>query len=316
MDIIHNQILDQIKLLSYHILKNYNSLKLLEIEGRSESEEFKSLIQTLNRNLCLENLLYDKLGSNPNELSIILDDITMAALAWDLEVDYILLVENKSVDLVDRRIILKICDRINQSNIINPLMPLVVGNPNVDSSSYSYVELSVATRIDFINTILALLNEQIYNENDNIIRTKLVELKYNISFLYQFVEKDFLIHNFAINPELYWISPAVANIRQIGEVMVSNYQTHYAAGINYQIERLIEMSKKDLSEKDKYFNALAYQIIIRASLIMGKEGMIIKLEKYLSKNKYKRNSACFMLKDALNMYELDKELPRIVKLDL
>lgn len=227
----NNKIITELTNLGKDILKHYRVLEKLECSYKTESEEFKQEMSFLQRDLYLEDSLYEKLGNDPNMLAMILDDITFAAVAWDLDVDFILLLENKDCDLIDRRIILRLCDKINESKIENPLMPLVVGTPDINSESYRYVNLNKTVREDFINTILVLLNEQIFKEKNESIRSRLIQLKYNIGFFYKFVEIDFLNHNYAVNPELIWTSPFIASLNHLGESMISVYQIHYATSV-------------------------------------------------------------------------------------
>ena len=318
MDNYKLKIIKDIKELTYRIYKIYQILSKLEQEDKKDSDEYQKYINILNINLLEENNLYNNLGNNPIELSFLLEELTFVGLIWDVDLDFTLLIQNHEKDLVERRIILKICDKINNIPIVSPISPLINrGILKQYGLNHKYTNLSVTVRKDFINTFLYFLNNYINDTVDNELKKKLINFKYSISLIYEFIEDDFIIHNFNINPNIYWLSPLCASINRVNEKHINEYQKEYALNIRRPIYDLCEMNKKDLSNLNSLFNSVVDELLIRTSALFGKEEYIKEINDYLNKTFLKFMGSCnFIIKDSLKKYESDKEIPIEVNLKL
>ncbi|MBE6156276.1 MAG: hypothetical protein E7161_00820 [Firmicutes bacterium] len=314
---IAKEILKTIFVVTESVIESYDVLKRLEIEGKSESDEYKAKLLALKSSLFLEDNFYSKLGNDIKILYRLLEAITMPSLAWDIDMDLLMAKDNHHSDLVNRRVILRLINKLNQSDKKNPFTEIVIFSSNQsNSTAVKFTKLSVAIKNDIINTILMLLNIQIENEQNPQVKSKLIEFKYNISFLYHEIEMDFVEHNFRINPQLFWVSPAVADANEIDRHFVGCYQKYYVNSITRPINELLSINKSNLSNADKFYEAVIYQIIIRVKLLFGQKEAEKSIAQTLLHNKDKKDTAIYLIKDAYEMRISDKELPNIVSLKL
>lgn len=314
---IAREILKPIFTVTESVFEAYDDLKKLELAGSTESVEFKNTVERLKSSLFLEENFYNKLGDDVGILTKLLASITLPVLSWDFEVDLLIAQENHNIDLMNRRVALRIVDKINNTGKKTFLTEIITENQQCsDKILLKYTKLGVMTRNDVINTVLMLLNIQIESETDEIVRSKLIEFKYNISIIYQFVEEDLIDHNFSINPNLYWFSGAISNLEKLDDNFTKIYQKIYAEKIKRPIYDLLCTEKSVLENKSVYFESLISQILIRVKLLFGGKEAEKEISKIISSHKNESDTAVDMIKEAYEKRVSDAEIPQSVTFKL
>ena len=297
--------------ISYSLLDNFIKLRDLEINGGYGSDEYKSIIECLKSTLSLEESFYNRFGNHPLKLQAILNKFVSSKEAWDINKDLQIVNSNNREELVKRRIILRLIDKM--CRIKRKI-------PSLDGQIFNNaMEISLTVKKDIINSILCILNLYLQDFKFQTINGNLENMKYNFAFLYQFVEEDFLANNFAINPELYWVANFMANIKRTPIQAVEAYRKSYASEL---LERVLQDAlnhdRYSLRNKDDYANAIISQILIRAGLLFCSEEVVNELEnkfqQFMGINQMMNgdNSAEKLVMEAINLHSSDRSLPKIV----
>ena len=297
--------------ISYSLLDNFIKLRDLEINGGYGSDEYKATIECLKSTLSLEESFYNRFGNHPLKLQAILNEFVKPNKAWDINDDLQISLSTNKDNLVKRRIILKLIDKMCSSKVTN----------TVKSPFNNALEISMSVKKDIINTLLTLLNLYLHDPKYQQIASELENLKYNIGFLYQFVEKDFLDNEFAINPELYWTANLTANFKRVPSQVVDTYKKSYAGEMLEKVlQDIIAVSVYDLRNKDGYAKAIILQVLIRTGLLFSGEELVKNLEErfatFITMNKMLNadNSGEFLVMEAIKLHTSDKTIPKIVTL--
>jgi len=299
--------------ISYSLLDNFIKLRDLEINGGYDSEEYKSTIECLKSTLSLEESFYNRFGNHPLKLQAILNEFVTPDKAWDINKDVQIANSNNREELVKRRIILRLVDKM--CRIKRKI-------PSLDGQIFNNaMEISLTVKKDVINSILCILNLYLQDFKFQTINGNLENMKYNFAFLYQFVEEDFLANNFAINPELYWVANFMANLKRTPIQAVDAYRKSYASEL---LERVLQDAlnhdRYSLRNKDDYANAIISQILIRAGLLFSGEEVVNELankfQQFMGINQMMNgdNSAEKLVMEAINLHSSDRSLPKIVTL--
>lgn len=297
--------------ISYSLLDNFIKLRDLEINGGYGSDEYKSTIECLKSTLSLEESFYNRFGNHPLKLQAILNEFVSPNEAWDINKDLQIANSSNREELVKRRIVLRLVDKM--CNIKKTI-------PSLDGQIFnSAMEISLTVKRDIINSILTILNLYLQDFKFQTINSNLENMKYNFAFLYQFVEADFLANNFAINPELYWLANFVSNVKRVPSQVVDAYKGSYASEL---LERVLQDAlnhdRYSLRDKDDYANAIISQILIRAGLLFSSEEVVKELtdkfQRFMGVNQMMNgdNSAEKLVMEAIRMHSSDRSLPKIV----
>jgi len=280
-----------------------NFIKLLDLErnGQKETEEYKSLISSINSSKLLENSIIDRLLSS-EELSFsdiqkeLLNEKEIRALDAELDVA----INGNTDELIKRRVYVRLKDKVRTKKVERNYF---------DSKLIKFRSL---LEEDFINTTLTILNEVIHNENGH--QNTLLSFKYNLAFLYEFVENDLLEHDFNINPTLYWNAQFYAELKKLSP---HNIKFHSFRVVRTIIDTAIE---EILNSENDYSKVMILQIILRASLLFAGEDLV----KCHKENFEKEIFAKTMLKShsdreeiiltTINKFYEDRDLPSIINL--
>lgn len=291
--------------ISYSLLDNFIKLRNLETNGGHGSEEFESAINCLKSTLLLEESLYSRI--NPNKIDIFLSEITSRENLVDISKDINVSKTRVFDDLIKRRIVSRLLD-IKYRNKQNPL--------EFDNVCYEIKK-------DIIKTILTILNLYLNDYKYQPIQKQLLNFKYNLSFIFKDIESDFLEHNFSINPDLYWTIYMVTDFYNMPREVVDNFKHSFSSNIlDNEFQFILAQSNYSLRAIDNYANAIISQILIRVGLLFGTTGLNDDLkeqfEKFTGINKMLNgdNTSENLVIEAINSYEKDKELPKIVSLKI
>ena len=144
--------------------------------------------------------------------------------------------------------------------------------------------LSSILKQDFLRTLLTLIKKQI---DDDIIQQSF-HITYTLSFLYEFLEQDFL-SNYS-DERLFWSSKIVAELKCISDEAYMDTKKIYGYDI--------------ANDVCQFPNSDFWQLILRVSLLFCNMDELSDI-----KQKYPEN-----IKDLLDDIAKDKEIPLVVSL--
>ena len=293
--------------------------KIMELEQKEciESEEYNRLLSTLNQKKFLYDSIFEKidkekygdaieylLGERNNDIKSKLqvamtkDYSLLARFRIVNGLSYTPNVSKNSNNLDDQF-------SIGENQLINDLV-------NYISNSAKAIDASITE--DFINTILCILNECIGNPKCQSYISDLLRLKYNLAFLYEFVFEDLTKHNFSINSELYWKSTGIAN--QVRVLGIEKLRAYYIDGVDLMcLTEILNDNKGSIDSLD-----IMCYVILRAANLFEYEDVIRKMQDtnsndYTGCTKYQIDRLK-MLYNAYQMYDKDREMHRIISLNI
>ena len=299
------EVINNIYNISLSILENYYKMMELEIRGLVGNKDYNSLITIIEQQIILENSLYEKIDNSKYEeiINYLSKENNSTLLESISSKDYSVLIKN--------RIIKRLTSKNNafKENNINNILDYLNATTN---------DINNSLEKDFINTILCILNECLNNHEFANYKHYLLLFKYNLAFLYDYVEEDLLKNSFAINSDLYWISNGVASISRF--IGIEGYRKNFVREIDVSCLRVIlDDEKGELDYKD-----LVHYIVLRTSNLFEGEEFVNKFKECLNiAYKSEDTNHSGILNQRLNLYlnaydcyELDKEKPRIINLNI
>lgn len=300
--------------ISYSLLDNLYKLREMELKGEKNTKEFKNLVASYNSGLVLEDSIFKRFGDEQEKLLALLSYFTDVKAAYNLEIDIDVAMSKNIEDLVKRRITLRLVTKLNsiqkeQESGFDGL------------SARGLISVSETAKVDFINTVLTILNLYLCDHKYLNINKELTGLKYNLAFLHKFVEDDFLANEFSINPTLYWVVNFVSEANKIDLKAARIAQLSYAIPlIDKNLEIILNQNTYTLRDNDNYTKAIVAQILLRTCFLFSDDEVISKLKErfqtFIGINEMlgQTVSAEKMLLETINMLPADKELPQIVNL--
>lgn len=329
------------------ISEEYNSLYLLEIQGRKSSDEYFNLMQALMANINLENSIYLKLSKNLESIYAITNYIFPYNMPY-FEDEIEILKSNEEAELIKIRINIRLSDLIyissykdddnynedndeeyyNEDNDEEYDMDeidedVVSENYIKDEESEKSVkeqdELEISIEKDIINTILSILNKMINNPKYNNLKNRLIKLKYNISFIYPYVEEQLFQNYFEINTILYLESKLTLDIqRKNNNILIDTFENYINEIMVNQLDSIIYLLFEDYDDDDKKFYALITQIYLRACFVFSKDNDIFAFRQSVREELEQVEEKCELveniLKEASQEKAKDREMPRIISL--
>ena len=249
---------------SESLYENYIKLKKLEISGKKESVEYQKTINCLKTTLYLEESLYQKIENDKNSLNSLLNYFVSNPLN-DLTEEIKVTLSNNQSDLIKMRIILRLITI--KDKFLNHI-----------KSVTKQLKVRTAVQMDILNTVLNILNRYLNDNNYQVIFNDLFDFKYNLSFMYKFIEEEFLNNNFNINPDLYISGNLVAELNYVPINYLQSYQNLFSKKL---LDIYLFNTPKCSDNSDK--KAILSEIISRACLIFIDEITIEKLRGILEK---------------------------------
>ena len=250
-----NKLLD----ISLRIYRYYQRLKDLDYCDKKDSIDYQNNLFILNKLLDEEKSIYESINdrdliqnillylSSKKEINNLISDIKALISDNDLIIKRRIIIRllNKKQD-IDKETLLKMALELDKDVKDN--------NFKIKENSYyklnNLLKLSESIKMDFINSVLLIIN------NKDIKRDIFLNLLYNISYLYEFCERELLKNNFEIK-DIYWISELVSDLNKIKDEEFQ--QTKEMFGIE------IYNYFKDRKNED------LIKIILRVSLLFCRE---------------------------------------------
>lgn len=291
--------------ISYSILDNYLKLRNLEIKGEKNSEEYKTVVNSLNTTLLLETSLYKKI--NVDNIDAYINFVSKGENLVDIKND-INAAKNRGFDnLVKRRVINRIIEMKYEYN----------------KENFDYGNICVEIKNDVIKTIMTILNLYLNNPKYQNITKELLNFKYNLAFLNKNMEEDLLEHEFSINPDLYLTTYLITDMYNIKRELVDIFKISFSSNIlNSELEFILDQDNTSLRNKENYAKSIMAQILIRVAILFGANNLRDDLKEHFEQfkeftiSKDGEIDGEKLVLEALDFYDRDREIPKIVSLKI
>lgn len=276
----------------------YDNLMMLEINGQKDTFEFTSIKNILNQKIEEERTIYLKLGNDTNRLQALMEYFIKKNKINNFLEDLEVLVDGENDEIIKRRIVIKLLAKkleLEKNKLYQMGEELdkdlkETGLETKKEKNYAYyglsnlLLLSSILKQDFLRTLLTLIKKQIGNG----ISQESFHITYTLSFLYEFLEQEFL-SNYS-DERLFWSSKIVAELKCIGDEEYMDTKKIYG----YDIANVV----------CQFPNSTLWQLILRVSLLFCNMDELSDI-----KQKYPEN-----IKDLLDDIAKDKEIPLVVSL--
>lgn len=288
------------------IYKKYVEIYELDLEGKVENQEYESKVNELKRLLALEEVFYKSLDLQflAESMTKHVDMFTEDKLASELIDVY----ESKKDRLIQRRIFKKVVEK-----------PSVERNPHGRLTGREIA--NNALKQDFINTLLAIITQYINDEHFKDVREYFVNLKYNLSFIYGSIERDFLENKFKVNPTPIWTHESIARENGINENDLINMNlTETFNVINYFISVINNLYNYDLNDPVTITTGVSAGAFLRTAILFTHESLRNEFTRMFGGENYEHlelweaTDPSEMLGISFSRYDIDKNLP--IKIDL
>lgn len=300
------------------IFNSYKKLIDLEKRGKKNTSGFQSVIHNLNSLLAVENNYYKELVTSKDKkdelLLYLFDDVDVSTIGEDISMAE----GTNEEDLVNRRLALKIKCTYSDSvikdyteELLNILfIPESVVPPQLKTLVNKYLEQ------DLLNSISAMVSLYAEHDKNSNIKAELTNLKYNLSYLYPFIERENISNKFESVP-LYWSKIMFCDMFQVDEeeVNMSMVEGMCEFFLNYIIKNIFKGNSYSLSEAEITF----ILIYFRTSLLFFNKEKIDELKnQFIMKvvhNNTKKDNVELQNK-MLEIFEnwlQDKNIPRLVR---
>ena len=296
------------------ILETYEDLYDLEMNGRKDTSEYDAIMEALKFYLNQEKDLYKMVKEDENRGLLFLDYLYPDG-SPDFTSSVTLLMNIKNGDLIK----IRMSERLNDIICHNEIEDYInSGSDDEDLNDFyiSYV-IDHGIEVDLVNTLLAILKEFINNSKYEIIKDKLLKLKYDLAFIYEFAEEELGCNLFNIRDVLYWSLKLSMEISQIDEIDVTEDVKDYTDSmIDYLFEELEMFTKEDISNVEKLTHMAFLQIYFRTCILFLSPTEVEKLKKTFDLELPLLGINDIEIKEMINEIfktsEKDKELPRIL----
>jgi len=319
-----NEDIDELLGLSSSLLYNYKQLQKLEYEDKKDSKEYKRYVKRLSSTKLLEDAIYDRLLKE-GKVYRILNALSYGPEAYDLQMIIDETTEFDDKKLIKRRVTNRLAFMLTQFNNNEKELQNAFRSTFGDELINKTIGMNAINNAilkDFINALLAILNQHIcVNQGEYFdIFTK---LKYSISFIYKFVEDDFLENDFNISSVLYITNLAVAKAHNIHmDYVIECTRDTMAPIIDSELidklARKIEGNARP--QRGEFFDMIISQIIVRAALIFYNNEWVEGLKEEFEKSvqdlnvTIDNNTIMKIIMDIFEHNKKDQELPIVINI--
>ncbi|MBQ9072130.1 MAG: hypothetical protein IJY25_03125 [Bacilli bacterium] len=273
--------------------KLYNKLYILEINGQKETDEYKKQMEFLNISIDLENRLYKKYNFSIEKQSILIKYLVNFKYHKNYIDNEACIINQDYANIHVRRVINKLTNELSKTKagIKEIYFEEVELMENDMKESINNIRVLKELQRDIFSSYLLFLQEYILNEQYKCYKNEFIKSKYNLSFVYEKIEKIMLNNNFDINKELYLGSKLVSDILkidlQVYNYMKDDYSSSFLKDIVFEF---IEFKDLDYNDKNKSVSAMLRMCYIRSCLLMVSEQKITdincELQEYINSEEY------------------------------
>lgn len=282
--------LDKIIQTTTSIQTLYQKLFLLEVMGRKDTIEYTKLLDYLNIALEVEEQTYCSayLDNNKSQALIqyILDNKVPDGFKNDFEsilmLDYSNIVLRRVLNNLNYNIAFDY-ERIKKSlskDLINSMRKL--GIPNfqevIFQAVYSGAELKRAFEKDILVGFLVFLDECVHKLDYQSFKKDLLFVKYNMSFVYKFLENDMVNNKFVVPDVFTFSSTLVRDVTRTDDDFYGSLKDDYGAKASIkQISALLQVSDADYDNGNEMITAILRECMLRSSFLFMSDEALLNL---------------------------------------
>ena len=282
--------LDKIIQTTTSIQTLYQKLFLLEVMGRKDTIEYTKLLDYLNIALEVEEQTYCSayLDNNKSQALIqyILDNKVPDGFKNDFEsilmLDYSNIVLRRVLNNLNYNIAFDY-ERIKKSlskDLINSMRKL--GIPNfqevIFQAIYSGAELKRAFEKDILVGFLVFLDECVHKLDYQSFKKDLLCVKYNMSFVYKFLENDMVNNKFVVPDVFTFSSTLVRDVTQTDDDFYVSLKDDYGEKASVmQISALLQVSDADYDNGNEIITAILRECMLRSSFLFMSDEALLNL---------------------------------------
>ncbi len=302
---MEEQYIKELTNISKRIWAIIKTLQKLELENKKDTQEYISKIEELQKIINLE------------EIPIMKDIDKNKSLTYDI-IDYFAIL---SKDTSLESILFKIKDDANVNELIslrayNTLREFITNRtPVIDF----YGMLNESLCKDIVNTVLTILNQYLNDINLNDIKEFLLQIKYNLSYVFPFILNPFLKNNFTINTPLFWQSQLITSLMgTTNKDLLELYTNQVEPLLNANLNIILDQYNLNLETIDTKEMVTLAKILIRTTILFISEDKVDSLiTKFLLLNEIKEKitdipSGETQILEALENFPEDRELPQVL----
>ena len=277
------ELIKRLERISIAIESLYEKMFSLEMEGKRDSEEFDLQIENLKIALDVENRIYGEVSLDYAKCFAFCDYILNNLAIEDLDSDYESLMKQDYADRPLRRITNFLTHKIKsdysfakdslfQQPEYAQYMYDSKKEEKISTSIYRSTSINLAIERDIINSFLVLLQETIDSERNEQYRERLIKTKYNMSFIYRFVEETMIYNKFEI-PELLNInSGVIADLTNASPEVYEVLKRHHGVSVaTPQIAEILDISDEEYEDPQKVTTSILRQCLLRSTFLIMDE---------------------------------------------
>ena len=200
------------------LLETMEDLKKLEIDGKKDTIEYESKINSLKSTKELESSIYERI---PNDVKVIKELESMlkiktyddASMMMQEELNDLL---SKDKDVLIRRRIYNNLRRKLSKNIDLKNVTIMDFLENKDLSI-----ISNTTKMDMYNTMLAIIDTYLKDDEYKEITENLIEIKYHLAFIMEDILNTLMDSYFNVDSHPYLESDALSDLYGVPQDMLN-----------------------------------------------------------------------------------------------
>ena len=206
-----------LKIVTSSLLETMEDLKVLEVEGKKDTLEYESKINSLKSTKELELSIYERI---PNDAKVIQELESMLKIkTYD---DASMMMQEELNDLLS-----KDKDTLIRRRIYNNLRRKL--SKNIDLKNVTIMDflenkdlsiISNTTKRDMYNTLLSILNTYDNKEYKSISKD-IIEIKYHLAFLFEDILNDLIDSYFNVDSHPYLESDALSDLYGVSKDMLN-----------------------------------------------------------------------------------------------
>lgn len=276
------KLLDKLTSSSFMISNVYKRLCDIEINHNINSNEYKKELENLKIALDIEYKKYNKENISQNNaiafLSIILNNLEKQLSSNEIAI-HTLDFENKE----SRRVLNRLCDLLNENYYSKDFIAeevLLFSNKlneynDNNSSIFKSLVLYNSLERDLLYNFVYYLNNVISKEKNIDNKNKFIKLKYFVTYLYSFLEKEMINKDFNIN-DLNTTSDLISGLLNIKYEDFNDFKIMYYEDIVYSnMITLVDID--DFSINKEYLSMMVSSCMIKSSLLNLDNETILKI---------------------------------------
>jgi len=309
--------------IEYKIKSYYNNLCSLEQIGKNKIEEYKNILKKLKLTLTLENIVFDRLTSEPKKIENIISFINHRYIdMYDLALVVPCSIFEK--DKVRTRIIngLIIRNLDYDNSIVKKVIPLKLSQNKTLNETIKQIDLFASQMFKMLYQDIISLALSINDTNTNsLLKNELTYIKYKMMFLFRDFEHQFIDNNFQIEQHPYLSSMNVTNFYKLPKQFLEKIRVSVCEVVALeQVMRILNINEYDFLNPLTMANSVTSQSLLRASLIIAGNDGGLKIKENINKIIKFRNSEKIyselvgikMIKEAISKSEEDNSIPQFV----